>query len=142
MFGVPLTSHPPSFAACTETSDSKCEREDRLSIAAVAAVIMAIILVLAIGIAASSVLYRGREQKRRELGKTQNFLELTERLLGDERVEKERWAGAYMIPVSDLTLGNELGNGAFGRVVRGMWGYGAPRPCLVGAVDTLVLRRC
>jgi hypothetical protein len=74
-----------------------------------------------------------------KLGKTPNFLELTLRLLGDVRVEKERWAGAYVIPASDLTPGNELGNGAFGGVVRGMWVYGTPRPCLVGAVYTLLI---
>lgn len=84
---------------------------------------MAIVLVIFVGGVASTVLYYGKRRKQRELGQTQTYLELTERLLDDEREEKERWAGAYMIPEADVTLGSELGSGAFGRVLRGMWGY-------------------
>eukprot|EP00035_Acanthoeca_spectabilis_P010720 m.189532 g.189532 ORF g.189532 m.189532 type:complete len:1041 (+) comp15110_c0_seq2:129-3251(+) len=108
---------------CTATSDSKCVRDTTLSPAAIAALAMAIVLVIFVGGVASTVLYYGKRRKQRELGQTQTYLELTERLLDDEREEKERWAGAYMIPEADVTLGGELGSGAFGRVLRGMWGH-------------------
>lgn len=80
---------------------------------------MAIVLVGVVSV----VFYRKKEQKSRELGETKSYLELTERLLGDEREEKVRMGQAWSIAESDLTFGAVLGVGAFGRVVSGKWGY-------------------
>jgi hypothetical protein len=71
---------------------------------------------------AALLVYRKKVQKTRELGLTKTYLQLTERLLGDEREENVRMGQAWSIPEADLTFGTVLGVGAFGRVVSGMWG--------------------
>lgn len=108
---------------CTPTSDSSCIKAKLLSPGSVAAIVLAIVLVFGVGAVFSTALYREKERKHAALHKTQNYLELTERLLGDEREENVRMNRAFSIPEEDLTLGETLGVGAFGRVVRGMWGY-------------------
>jgi hypothetical protein len=60
---------------------------------------------------------------RAELGETQNYLELTEQLLGDERDELEQMEQAWSIIESDLTFGKKIGEGAFGHVSEGTWGH-------------------
>jgi hypothetical protein len=71
----------------------------------------------------------GRTQKKQR-HHTQTELELTERLLGDVQDEKDRateeitfMEQAWSIEPSDLVLGRVIGQGAFGEVLRGMWGH-------------------
>jgi hypothetical protein len=81
----------------------------------------------------------GRTQKKQRYH-TQTELELTERLLGDVQDEKDRateeitvMEQAWSIDTSDLVLGKVIGQGAFGEVMRGMWGHipVAVRPSLL-----------
>lgn len=85
------------------------------------------VFILAIATAAGATYGRGQSRKRQH---TEVALELTERLLGDVHYEKdlvteekERMEQAWVIEETDLAYGEVLGEGAFGRVYRGTWGY-------------------
>jgi hypothetical protein len=112
-----------NLVPCTSTTNSQCVRSKELSVGAIAAIVMAIIMVLFVGTAFSGYLYSSKEVQRRKLGETQNYLELTEALLTDERVESDRFGKAWQIAEGDVTFGKLLGVGAFGRVYAAMWGY-------------------
>jgi hypothetical protein len=66
----------------------------------------------------------------RELHSTKSHLELTEILLGDVKDEKERFAEenelmeqGWLIAQEDLAFGDVIGEGSFGRVFKGLWGF-------------------
>lgn len=78
--------------------------------------------------AAVAFQYGRAQQRGRELAV--NELELTERLLGDVRTEKDRveeenelLTQAWSIAEDDLEFGKVIGEGAFGRVYSGRWGH-------------------
>ena len=62
-------------------------------------------------------------RKKTALRNTATSLELTERLLDEEREEIELMGQAWSIAEGDLTFGEVIGEGAYGRVYKGMWGY-------------------
>jgi ABC-type transport system involved in cytochrome c biogenesis permease subunit len=101
---------------------SKCTKSKTLSPVAIATIAMVIVLVCGVGLVISTIMYRGKARKTRELGVTQNYLEMTECLLADEKEENRMLGQAWSINESDLAFGETLGVGAFGLVVEGMWG--------------------
>lgn len=124
--------------SCTATSDTKCTQ--LLSPAAIAAVVLSIALLLIIGMLGAGY---GRTQKKQRY-QTQTELELTERLLGDVQGEKERaieeiadMEQAWAIAESDLAFGGVIGEGAYGRVFSGTWGY--VRRFIFGCLGTCLI---
>eukprot|EP00035_Acanthoeca_spectabilis_P010582 m.187131 g.187131 ORF g.187131 m.187131 type:complete len:1037 (+) comp15068_c0_seq7:243-3353(+) len=109
-----------STSPCTATTDSKCTKENQLSPGDISAIVMAIVLVIVAGSMVATYLYT---TKKRELGVTKSYLQLTEKLLGEEKEEKNRYSKAWSIAEQDLTFGEILGVGGFGRVYRGTWGH-------------------
>jgi hypothetical protein len=107
---------------CTSTSNTRCTLEFRLRVGEILAIVLSIILVLLVCAFVALSLFVGKAKQKRELGQTKNHLELTERLLGDEREEKHRMGQAWEIGTNDLTFQEEIGAGANGVVYRGIWG--------------------
>eukprot|EP00037_Helgoeca_nana_P031080 m.392601 g.392601 ORF g.392601 m.392601 type:complete len:1013 (+) comp28325_c0_seq15:255-3293(+) len=119
---------PAGFSSnpCTPTTDTKCFRQVRLTVGDVAAVALSVVI-LAI-VTAAGIQY-GRKQSRRR-AVALNELALTEQLLGDVQVEKDRFAHendlmeqAWKIRVFDLHFGDVIGEGSYGRVFKGSWGH-------------------
>jgi len=106
---------------CTATTNTQCTKQFALSSAAIGGIIVGVLIPL-VGLVLT-VLYVRHKATRTELGETKNYLELTEQLLGDEREEKEQMEQAWSIAESDLTIGDVIGEGAYGRVFRGTWGH-------------------
>lgn len=111
---------------CTATSNTNCTRHSGLSPGDIAAIVLSLIL---FGIAAAVGAVYGRRQSTTR-ARTQSELSLTERLLGDVQTEKDRIEGenslmeqGWAIAEGDLAFGESIGEGAFGRVFRGMWGH-------------------
>jgi hypothetical protein len=100
---------------CTETSNTRCTNLRAWIIAAYAAGGTVSIIVLSL-----VIMY---VRKKTALRHTVTNLELTERLLGDEREEVELMGQAWSIAEEDLTFGAVIGEGAYGRVYSGMWGH-------------------
>lgn len=93
-----------------------------------------IVAVFVTGLVAAFCAGYGRTQKRKR-HRTQNELELTERLLGDVQDENERvteeiadMEQAWVIRQADLKFGEVIGEGAYGSVFRGTWGYDKDNP--------------
>lgn len=115
------SSCPTGFdtTPCTPTSNTKCTKSTRLSVGDVAAIALACILLFVA--ATLGAMYGRRQAHRRAV--TQSELELTEKLLDDVHDENVLMEQAWSIVEDDLTFGTVLGEGAFGRVHCGIWGY-------------------
>jgi hypothetical protein len=115
------SSCPSGFdvVPCTAFTNTQCTQS--LSAGQVAGIIVGV-LVPTFGFVIA-LLYIRYATYRSELGQTKTYLELTEQLLGDERVEKEQMEQAWTIAESDISFGVVIGEGAFGRVYKGRWGH-------------------
>lgn len=100
---------------CTKTSNTRCTNFRAWVIAAWVAGGIVFIVVLTL-----IIMYF---RKKTALRHTATNLELTERLLDDEREEVELMGQAWSIAEGDLTFVEVIGEGAYGRVFKGMWGY-------------------
>jgi hypothetical protein len=108
---------------CTATTDSKCTKDDRITAVQIVAISVSILLVLFVGSAATAYFYFGKTRTVQKLGETKGYLELTEKLLGDERDERELMGHAWAIAEADLSFGPVIGVGAYGRVFTATWGF-------------------
>jgi hypothetical protein len=110
---------------CTPTTNTKCTKQFALSNDVLAGIIIAVLVpVVLLVFSLAYIRYRTKLiVTRTQLGDTKNFLELTERLLGDEREENALMAQGWRIAEDDLVYETVIGEGAFGRVYRGTWGH-------------------
>jgi hypothetical protein len=108
---------------CNSTNNTQCTKVSSKALSAgQAAAIIVGVLVPTFGFVLA-LLYIRYTTFRSELGQTKTYLELTEQLLGNERDEKEQMEQAWTIAESDISFGAVIGEGAFGRVYKGMWGH-------------------
>jgi hypothetical protein len=106
---------------CTITADSKCTKTSNKQLTAGQA--SGVVLAVLVPTFVLALLYMRYKASRSELGQTKSYLQLTEQLLGDERDEKEQMEQAWTIAESDISFGAVIGEGACGRVYKGMWGH-------------------
>lgn len=118
----PCSTCPAGFDAspCTATQNTQCTKAFELSRSAVAGIVIGVLIPL-VGLV-FSLLYIRYKSRTRELGQTRTYLQLTEKLLGDEREELQLMEQAWTITEADLTFGAKIGAGAFGHVFQGTWG--------------------
>lgn len=100
---------------CTSTSNTVCTNLRAWVIAAIVVGVLVPILLLVVGLQYT--------RKNTALRVTVSNLELTERLLDDERVEVELMGQAWSIGHEDISFGPVIGEGAYGRVYKGTWGH-------------------
>ena len=79
------------IVACTPTSNTQCTKEEHISPATIASIVLAIAIVVALAVLVSSVLYQRKEQQRRELRATRGHLEFTERTSLHYRLLSVTW---------------------------------------------------
>eukprot|EP00037_Helgoeca_nana_P023872 m.248964 g.248964 ORF g.248964 m.248964 type:complete len:1003 (+) comp26476_c1_seq17:3-3011(+) len=121
---------------CTAMVNAQCTKLSKLGAGDVAAIVMSTVLLMAA--AAAGVLYGRLNFHRSKL--TADELEMTELLLGNVSLEKERLTAenrrkqrAWVIDEADLKMAEVIGTGGMGVVRRALWGH------IAVAVKTLKL---
>jgi hypothetical protein len=107
---------------CTPNTDTKCTKEDTLSVATIVAIVLALVIFLGVGTGVSLYLFYGKKRKEFELGKTNIVLRDTAEGLEKIQTEKAEMERAWSIPHNMLTFGKRLGSGACGTIYTGTWG--------------------
>eukprot|EP00037_Helgoeca_nana_P029999 m.366293 g.366293 ORF g.366293 m.366293 type:complete len:997 (-) comp28093_c0_seq7:285-3275(-) len=110
---------------CTPTVNSHCTKKFTIARPVLAAILIGALIPLFLLVGLLLYLKYGKELRvtRSELGSTKTHLELTERLLGDERTENHFMEQAWSILEQDLTIGEVIGQGAYGTVYSASWGH-------------------
>ena len=111
---------------CTATADTRCVRPARLSVGAIVAIVLSVVVLSAVAIAA---FLAGRRRSRQIKEKAYEIYE-TERMIEEsvmnlQQVQKASslMMRAWQIDSNDLTFHKVLGEGASSRVYAGRWGY-------------------
>jgi Leucine-rich repeat (LRR) protein len=102
---------------CTEYTNTQCRKVNERNWITTVIVVCTVVPVVVMSIALMYIF------KRRALTETTTNLELTERLLDGQRDEVELMGQAWSIAMKDLTFGDVIGEGAYGRVWNGTWGH-------------------
>jgi hypothetical protein len=107
---------------CTASTDTKCTKEDKLSVATIVAIVLALVIFLGVVTGVSLYLFNGKKRKEFELGKTNIVLRNTAEDLEKNQAENAQMERAWSIPHNMLTYGKRLGSGASATIYTGMWG--------------------
>ena len=111
---------------CTATVDTRCVRPIQLSVGAIVAIVLSVVVLSVVAIVAFMVgRHRSRQIKEKafEIYETERMIK--ESVMNLQQVQKASslMKRAWEIDSNDLTFHKVLGEGASSRVYAGRWGY-------------------